>query len=123
MKVYEAVAETLSRLGVDTTFGLVGSGNFGLIDHMTRYCIIAYYASRHEASAVAMADGYARVSGRQGLSTDLALLVGLDFAAIAGAMGARGLEVRGTGDLERLEEWIEDPDGVMVVDCKVNPRV
>jgi thiamine pyrophosphate-dependent acetolactate synthase large subunit-like protein len=58
-----------------------------------------------------------------GLPTDLALLVGLDFAAIAGAMGARGLEVRGTGDLERLEEWIEDPDGVMVVDCKVNPRV
>ena len=31
MKVYEAVAETLSRLGVDTTFGLVGSGNFGLV--------------------------------------------------------------------------------------------
>jgi hypothetical protein len=22
-----------------------------------------------------------------------------------------------------LEEWIEDPDGVMVVDCKVNRRV
>jgi thiamine pyrophosphate-dependent acetolactate synthase large subunit-like protein len=38
MKVYEAVAETLSRLGVDTTFGLVGSGNFGLIHHMTRHC-------------------------------------------------------------------------------------
>jgi len=31
MKVYEAVAETLSRLGVDTAFRLVGSGNFGLI--------------------------------------------------------------------------------------------
>ena len=58
-----------------------------------------------------------------GLPTDLALLGGLDFAAIAGAMGARGLEVRGTGDLERLEEWIESPDGVMVVHCKVNPRV
>jgi hypothetical protein len=22
-----------------------------------------------------------------------------------------------------LEEWLEEPDGVMVVDCKVNPRV
>ena len=63
MKVYEAVAETLSRLGVDTAFGLVGSGNFGLIDHMTRHCGIAYHASRHEEAAVAMADGYARVSG------------------------------------------------------------
>ena len=69
MKVYEAVAETLSRLGVDTTFGLVGSGNFGLIDHMTRNCGIAYHASRHEAAAVAMADGYARVSGKLGVCT------------------------------------------------------
>jgi thiamine pyrophosphate-dependent acetolactate synthase large subunit-like protein len=69
MKVYEAVAETLNRLGVDTAFGLVGSGNFGLIDHMTRHCGIAYHASRHEAAAVAMADGYARVSGKLGVCT------------------------------------------------------
>jgi thiamine pyrophosphate-dependent acetolactate synthase large subunit-like protein len=69
MKVYEAVAKTLSQLGVDTTFGLVGSGNFGLIDRMTRHCGIAFYASRHEAAAVAMADGYARVSGKLGVCT------------------------------------------------------
>src|ERR687889_1173701 len=69
MKVYEAVAETLSRLGVETAFRLVGSGNFGLIDHMTRRCGIAYHASRHEAAAVAMADGYARVSGKLGVCT------------------------------------------------------
>ena len=61
-----AVAKTLSQLGKDTTFGLVGSGNFGLIDHMTRHCGIAFCASRHEAAAVAMADGYARVSGKLG---------------------------------------------------------
>jgi nitrate/nitrite transporter NarK len=69
MKVYEAIAETLSRLGVDTTFGLVGSGNFGLIHHMTRHCGMAYHAARHEAAAVAMADGYARVSGKLGVCT------------------------------------------------------
>ncbi|HET7478455.1 MAG TPA: thiamine pyrophosphate-binding protein [Rubrobacteraceae bacterium] len=69
MKVYEAVAETLGRLGVDAAFGLVGSGNFGLIDHMTRQCGVAYHASRHEAAAVAMADGYARVSGNLGVCT------------------------------------------------------
>jgi thiamine pyrophosphate-dependent acetolactate synthase large subunit-like protein len=69
MKVYEAVAKTLSQLGVDTAFGLVGSGNFGLIDRMTRHCGIAFYASRHEAAAVAMADGYARVSGKLGVCT------------------------------------------------------
>jgi thiamine pyrophosphate-dependent acetolactate synthase large subunit-like protein len=58
-----------------------------------------------------------------GLPTDLALLGTINFAAIAGAMGARGLAVRGPGDLERLKEWIEDPDGVIVVDCKVDPGV
>jgi thiamine pyrophosphate-dependent acetolactate synthase large subunit-like protein len=57
------------------------------------------------------------------LPTELAILGKIDFAVIAGAMGARGLEVRSNGDLELLKEWIEDPDGVMVVDCKVNPSV
>src|SRR5919112_328336 len=69
MKVYEAVAETLHRLGADTVFGLVGSGNFRLIDHLTRQCSVAYHAARHEAAAVAMADGYARVSGKLGVCT------------------------------------------------------
>lgn len=69
VKVYEAVAETLSRLGVENVFGLVGSGNFGLVDHMTRNCGVAFHASRHEEAAVAMADGYARVSGKLGVCT------------------------------------------------------
>ena len=69
MRVYEAVAESLHRLGADTVFGLVGSGNFRLIDHMTRQCGVAYHAARHEAAAVAMADGYARVSGNLGVCT------------------------------------------------------
>ena len=69
MRVYEAVAESLHRLGADTVFGLVGSGNFRLIDHMTRQCGVAYHAARHEAATVAMADGYARVSGKLGVCT------------------------------------------------------
>jgi acetolactate synthase-1/2/3 large subunit len=69
IKVYQAVAQTLGRLGVERAFGLVGSGNFGLVDHMTRTCGVAFYASRHEEAAVAMADGYARVSGKLGVCT------------------------------------------------------
>src|ERR671911_1231855 len=69
IKVYEAVAKTLGRLGVARAFGLVGSGNFGLVDHMTRNCGVAFHASRHEEAAVAMADGYARVSGKLGVCT------------------------------------------------------
>ena len=69
IKVYEAVAETLSRLGVERAFGLVGSGNFGLVDHMTRGCGILFHASRHEEAAVAMADGYSRASRKLGICT------------------------------------------------------
>ena len=69
MKVYEVVAESLGRLGVEAAFGLVGSGNFHMIDHMTRSCGIKYHASRHESAAVSMADGYARVGGKLGVCT------------------------------------------------------
>lgn len=67
MKVYEVVAESLGRLGVEAAFGLVGSGNFHMIDHMSRHCGIVYRASRHESAAVSMAEGYARVSGKLGV--------------------------------------------------------
>ena len=69
MKVYEVVAESLGRLGVEAAFGLVGSGNFHMIDHMTRSCGIKYHASRHESAAVSMADSYARVGGKLGVCT------------------------------------------------------
>lgn len=69
MRVYEAVGDTLRSLGADTAFGLIGSGNYHLIDHMTRRCGISYHASRHEAAAVSMADAYTRVSGKLGVCT------------------------------------------------------
>ncbi|HLQ31984.1 MAG TPA: thiamine pyrophosphate-binding protein, partial [Chloroflexota bacterium] len=69
MLVYEAVGETLRRLGVDTAFGLVGSGNMRFVTHMTHCCGLRYYAARHESPAVSMADGYARVSGKLGVAT------------------------------------------------------
>jgi thiamine pyrophosphate-dependent acetolactate synthase large subunit-like protein len=58
-----------------------------------------------------------------GLPIELALLGGIDFAAVATAMGAKGAMVRTTGDLDKVREWIESPKGVMVADCKVNPGV
>ena len=58
-----------------------------------------------------------------GLPTGLARFGGTDFAAIAAAMGADGVEVRSTDDLDRIRGWIAEPEGVMVVDCKVNPDV
>ncbi|MBV8087508.1 MAG: thiamine pyrophosphate-binding protein [Chloroflexi bacterium] len=64
MLVYEAAAGTLARLGVDVVFGVMGHGNVRVITQLER---VRYVAARHENSAVAMADGYARVSGRAGV--------------------------------------------------------
>ncbi|SNS08981.1 Acetolactate synthase large subunit [Streptosporangium subroseum] len=66
MNVAEAVGRVLASLGVDTAFGVVGSGNFhvtnALIEHGVRYV-----AARHEGGAATMADAYARLSGRVGV--------------------------------------------------------
>ena len=66
MTVAEAVGAELARLGVDTVFGVVGSGNFhvtnALVAHGARFV-----AARHEGGAATMADAYARVSGTVGV--------------------------------------------------------
>jgi acetolactate synthase I/II/III large subunit len=66
LPVTEAVAEVLTRLGADTVFGVVGSGNFkvtnALVARGTRYV-----AARHEGGAAVMADAWARLAGRPGI--------------------------------------------------------
>src|SRR2546428_3410965 len=69
MIVSEAVAETLARLGVKALFGLMGDGNMRIISHATEALGLAYYGARHESGAVAMADGYSRVSDAVGVCT------------------------------------------------------
>ncbi len=56
----------LAGLGVRDVFGLVGSGNFVVTNSLVA-AGAAFIASRHEGGAVAMADAYARVSGRLGV--------------------------------------------------------
>jgi acetolactate synthase I/II/III large subunit len=66
MLVTDAVAEVLAGFGVDTVFGVVGSGNFrvtnALIERGARFV-----AARHECGAASMADGWARLAGRPGV--------------------------------------------------------
>jgi acetolactate synthase I/II/III large subunit len=66
LPVTEAVAEVLTKLGADTVFGVVGSGNFvvtnALIQRGSRYV-----AARHEGGAAVMADAWARLTGRPGI--------------------------------------------------------
>ena len=58
-----------------------------------------------------------------GLASDGALFRDNDFAAIAAAMGAQGFTVRDVADLDRLQPWLDQPSGPMVVDCKIDPQI
>src|SRR3712207_1350252 len=62
MNVAEAVGGTLARCGVDTAFGVVGSGNFVATNAMVA-AGARFVAARHEGGAATMADAYARTSG------------------------------------------------------------
>ena len=66
MIVAEAVGTALTRLGVRTVFGVVGSGNF----HVTNALVAGgarFVAARHEAGAATMADAFARSGGGVGV--------------------------------------------------------
>ncbi len=66
MRVAEAVAEVATGLGVDTVFGVVGSGNFHVTNALTARGV-SFVAARHEGGATTMADAWARTTGRTGL--------------------------------------------------------
>ena len=66
MNVSEAIGRTLAERGVEAFFGLVGSGNFTVVNAL-RGTGAAFYSARHECAAVMMADGYARASGKTGV--------------------------------------------------------
>lgn len=63
----EAFVATLRSWGVDTFFGLPGSTEAPLLEAIRADGQIRYVLSLHEGVAVAMADGYARASGRPGV--------------------------------------------------------
>ncbi len=61
------MGRTLAELGVGHVFGVVGSGNFEVTNAL-RLAGVPYTAARHEGGAATMADAYARMSGRVGVS-------------------------------------------------------
>lgn len=69
MQTRDQIARVLADHGVTNVFGLVGDANLFLVDTMVRDHAIAFHAATHEAGAVMMADGYARVTGRVGIAS------------------------------------------------------
>ena len=64
MLLAEAVGRTLAAAGADHVFGLVGSGNFHVINALIA-CGARFVPAAHEGGAATMADAFARVSGRR----------------------------------------------------------
>lgn len=62
------VVEMLRRERVDHVFGLIGSSTMEVFDALHGADDVTYVGVRHEANAVHMADGYARVSRRPGVA-------------------------------------------------------
>ncbi len=69
MKGYEALAAAVAEEGTEVTFGLLGDGNMLFQTVLTEEHGVRFVSARHEAGAVAMADGYARATGRPGVCT------------------------------------------------------
>jgi acetolactate synthase-1/2/3 large subunit len=67
-RVYDVVADALAAAQVEHIFGVLGEDTAPLVVAAVARGI-AYHAARHENQAVAMADGYARASGRMGVAT------------------------------------------------------
>ncbi|MBB4931143.1 thiamine pyrophosphate-dependent acetolactate synthase large subunit-like protein [Lipingzhangella halophila] len=59
----EVVGATLADRGIDTVFGVVGSGNFVATDALVQSGA-RFFGARHEAGALAMADAHWRTTGR-----------------------------------------------------------
>lgn len=64
--VADVIGATVAAQGPPDAFGVLGSGNL-VATNALRAAGMRFHPARHEAGAVAMADGYARVSGRTGV--------------------------------------------------------
>ena len=81
--VYEVIADAFAAEKVDTLFALLGDANMHWgVDMAKRHGVRIVHA-RHEHCAVAMADGYARATGRVGVATTTC---GPGFTQIATAL-------------------------------------
>ncbi len=66
---FQSVAAQFHAAGISRMFGLMGDANLDLVACCVQRHGLRYFAARTEAGAVAMADGYARVTGDIGVAT------------------------------------------------------
>src|SRR5579859_4347821 len=69
MKVSDALASAFVKEGVTTVFGLMGNGNMYWWYALDQHPDVAIYETRHEGTALTMAEGWARATGQPGICT------------------------------------------------------
>jgi acetolactate synthase I/II/III large subunit len=69
MKVLEALASAIAAEGIDHVFTVMGDANQDFLVELCEKHGVQYVHAHHETSAVGMADGYARFSGKIGLAS------------------------------------------------------
>ncbi len=114
MKVDEAIARTLVDEGVDAVFTMLGDGSVHIVYHLVEHGV-KVYECRHEAIAVAMADGYSRATGRLGVAAVTggpALAHAFVPLTSAARTDSRVLLITGPGSRDALE-------GRQVIDHRV----
>lgn len=67
MKVYEALANAFVKEGVTTIFGLMGNGNMYWWHTLDQRPDVTVHETRHEGTALTMAEGWARATGQPGI--------------------------------------------------------
>ncbi|WP_283136377.1 thiamine pyrophosphate-binding protein [Rhizohabitans arisaemae] len=109
MRGFELLAAALAEEGVDTVFAVMGDGNLHLLAELSSKHAIRIVHARHEQGAVAMADGYSRLTGRLGVATVThgpGLTNTATSLATAAAHGSKVLLIAGglaAGDVHNLQ--------------------
>lgn len=115
---YEAVAATLAAAGVEVVFALMGDANLKLLVCLQDHYGVPHVGVHHESTAVSMADGYARATGRLGVASvtrgpavtnALTALVSSAKAAspvllLAGDTSTDPTQVRGLAHLQDIDQ-------------------
>jgi thiamine pyrophosphate-dependent acetolactate synthase large subunit-like protein len=111
--VYEWIAHDLQAAGVEAVFGLMSDDTAALVATIDSLGL-SFHGARHEASAVAMAEGYASASGRLGIAIvgrGPATANALNGALYAERSGARVLLIVGATPTARPAPNGLGPDG------------
>ena len=97
MPVYQALAEDIQALGIDTVFGLM-SDDTAVLAVTLDGLGVKFVGGRHENNAIAMAEGYAYVTDRLGVALigrGPATANGMHAAVAASRMGSKVLVIYG----------------------------